>query len=279
MATRTKMKAKRIGANRQRHIKEQRSGRPRVSKEAVRTLVLVVAFAMFAGFVFLKYSTEIFVSASDAVRVGKRLYPNIRITDCSNAVQESLRQAFDSMMAADSFSFDRAGAVKAASMIPEIEKISVKKFRDRKNRELTTHVKVTERKPVALVHCGGISLVDKQGVRFAVVPGQYYDLPLLVVDAEAAGDTVDLDVFYRIRKACRLLGPAFFPQISQIDLSGGEAVNLVFKSGEAEYVVNPEDVEEKMVQIKKLREKLLEEGSEPARIDMRYHRLAVTSAK
>jgi cell division septal protein FtsQ len=274
------MKTKRIGANQERHMNGH-LGKSRASKLMKRGMlraVFVIAIAVFAGIAVFRYSPQAFVYASDAVKAGKRLHTNIKITNCSHAAQESLKKALDSLMAVDSFSFDRAKAVKAASMIPEIEKVSIKKIRDRKNRELTTLIRVTERKPVALVHGGGFHLVDRNGIRFTATPGRYYDLPLLVVGNESAGDTVDLEVFNKIRKTCRPLGSTFFQQISQIDLSEGDAVNLTFKSGEAEYVINPGDIEKKMVQIKKLREKLLEKGSDPARIDMRYHRLAVTSA-
>lgn len=279
MAAKTKMTAKRVGANRQRHIAEKRGGVSGGTHGKALKAVFVIAFAVAAGIAFFKYSPEIFVSASDAVKAGKRLHGNVKITNCSKTVQASLMHALDSLIAADSNSFDKECAVKAAAAIPAIDNICVKKIRDRKNRSMATEVKVIERKPVALVHDGRFSLVDSKGVRFGAVPGQYYDLPLLVVDGVKAGDTVNLDVFNRVKKVSRLLGSAFFGQISQIDLSGGNAVNLIFKSGEAEYIVSPNDIEEKMAQIKMLREKLLEEGSEPAKIDMRYHRLAVVSAQ
>jgi len=276
------MKAKRIGANQQRHIAEKRAmgGQDsKVTRRRVAKALFVLMFAALAGIAVFKYSPEIFISAVDTVKASKRLHTNIAITNCSKTVQASLKQALDSLSAADSFLFDRAGAVKAASMISGIEKISICKVRDKKKREMTTLVKVTERKPVALVHNGGFCLIDNMGVRFTAAPGQYYDLPLLIVEGKAACDTVDLDIFNRIKKASRLLGAAFFPQISQIDVSVDDAVNLIFKSGEAEYILSPDDIEEKMIQVKKLREKLLEEGSGFARIDMRYHRLAVTLAQ
>jgi len=277
-----KSKTVRIGANRQRFIDEQRTHRDSASAGVLRRVLrvaVVVVVAAAAGIAVFRYSPAVYMHASDAIQSSKRLYANVKITHCSRPVQAALKNALDSLIHADSFSFDRVGAVQAASLIPEIEKISIKKMRDRKSREQITLVKVTERKPVALVHSGEICLVDKKGVRFAAVPGQYYDLPLLVVNGTAYGDTLDLDVFNSIKKMCRNMGGSFFQQISQIDVSDSGSVNLIFKSGEAEYLISPDDMEEKLVQIKRLRERLLEEESEPARIDMRYRRLAYTSVQ
>jgi cell division septal protein FtsQ len=272
---------KRVGANRQRHIEEQRAHRPRVIRRAFRKWSkagAVAAAAVAAGIAIFMYSPGVYAKAAQTILTGRRLCASVKITNCGKRTEASLKNALDSLAGADSLAFDRANVLKVASAIPEIEKVSVRKCRDRANHEMVTSIKVVERKPVALVHDGGICLVDKNGIRFAPRPGQYYDLPLILVDSVDDRDTVDLQVFNAIKKASRNLGGAFFDQISQINLCDSSALNLIFKSGEAEYLVGYEDLEERLVHIKTLRERLLEENGEPARIDMRYRSLAVTSS-
>jgi hypothetical protein len=287
--------SKRVGANRRRLIDEQRTGKPRVKKQreqqavassgvmkACRRVVTVVAFAAASGFAAFTYGPTVFTMATDLVKSGNRLHTNVKIVNCGKFTQVSLMCALDSLLRGDSFAFDRAAVLRAASVIPEIEKISVRKIRDRKSRERITLIKVTERKPVALVHGGDISLVDKKGVLFAAAPGRFYDLPLLVVDGGGThlGDTIDLRLFNTIKKVSRGLGTAFFSEISQIDVSGGTTVNLTFKACETEYVVNSGEIEGKLAHVKRVRERLLEEDNAgPARIDMRYGSLAFTSAQ
>ena len=274
-------KSKRIGANRQRHIEEQRAQFPRVVRQTFRKWSkagAVAAAAIAAGVAIFMYSPEVYAKASQSILAGKRLGASVKITNCGRQTEASLKSALDSLAGVDSFAFDRAHLLKVASAIPEIEKVSVRKCRDRANHEMVTSIKVTERKPVALVHDGDICLVDKNGIRFAPRPGQYYDLPLILVDSRDDRDTVDLQVFNVIKKASRNLGGDFFDKISQINLCDSSALNLIFKSGEAEYLVGYEDLEKRLVHIKTLRERLLEENGEPARIDMRYRSLAVTSS-
>jgi len=274
-------KSRRVGANRQKHIEEQRAQLPRAVKQAFKKWSktgAIAAAAVAAGIAIFTYSPDIYAKASQSFQAGRRLGSSVKITNCCKQTEASLKNALDSLVIADSFAFDRVHVLKTVSMIPEIEKVSIKKCRERASREKVTSIKVTERKPVALLHDGDICLVDKNGIRFAPRPGQYYDLPIIVVDGGDDRDTVDLQVFNTIKKISRNLGGAFFEQISQINLSDSSALNLIFKSGEAEYLVGYDDLDERLVHIKKLRERLMEENGEPARIDMRYRSLAVTSS-
>ncbi|GBU22461.1 hypothetical protein R80B4_02370 [Fibrobacteres bacterium R8-0-B4] len=132
-------------------------------------------------------------------------------------------RAIDSMTLADSSLFCRAGILRAASAIPEIENVNVNKIKGL-SKDKTTLIAVKERKPVAMVHNGGIFLVDKKGICFSPVPGRFYDLPLLTVGSIAPGDTVDLELFNTIKRAARGRGGAFFREISEIDLSNPASI-------------------------------------------------------
>jgi len=270
---------KRVGANRQKVMDEQRALRSRMIMSSFKRILKAVAvctFAVAAGYAVFVYSPAISERVSERVKNNQKLYTDIRITNCSKHTEELLKSALDSLVMADSQAFSRAAVLRAAITIPEIEKVSIKKIKNRMPGKKMTSIKVAERKPVALVHGGGIFLVDEKGIRFTARPGQYYDLPLLIVDDKNKSDTVDLKVFNMIRKTSRNLGDNFFQQISQIDLSDSCAVNIFFKSGEAKYKVANEDIEKRLIHVKKLRERLMEVHGhgEPAQIDLRYRNLA-----
>jgi hypothetical protein len=270
----------RIGANTRKRMEEERAKRSgaivrlmgKVSKVVAATTIVAAA-----GFAVFTYSPAALAKASETAKSGKRLSANVRIVKCGKQTQKLLENALDSLLQYDSLSFDRTEILRIAAAIPEIEKIAIKRIRSKASREKATLIRVTEREPVALVHCGDVFLVDKKGVRFAAKPGKYYDLPLLVINSGTLRDTVDLKTFNVIKKASRGLGNTFFGQISQIDISDVSAINLLFKSGEAEYVVGYEDIEGRLAHIKELRERLLEEHIEPVRVDMRYRSLAFSS--
>jgi len=276
-----KPKPVRIGANRQMQMAEKRAKMPVLVKNATLRFVKIAACLTLAGgivFGVKTYGPGVSDKISGAVRSSGRLPSDVKITGCSMPVQALLMRAVDSMARADSLSFRRAGILKAASAISDIENISVKKIAGPSN-EKTTLITVTERKPVAMVHNGEIFLVDKKGVCFSPVPGEFYDLPLIAFGRVAPGDTVDLEIFNRIKRTARGLGGAFFRDISEIDLSGASEVNLVFRSSDTEYKVSARDVESRLVHVKALKERLTNGNGKPMRIDLRYRNLAFATAR
>jgi len=122
-------------------------------------------------------------------------------------------------------------------------------------------------------------LVDKKGICFSPIPGQFYDLPLLTLGSVAPGDTVDLELFNKIKRAARSLGGAFFREISEIDLSGTSEVNLTFRSSDTEYKVAVRDVESRLVHVKALKERLTNDSAKSMRIDLRYRNLAFATVR
>jgi hypothetical protein len=262
--------AKRIGANKQKAVSEQRARRPyRMMKfgkiAGIAALVCAVGIAVYTC------SPAVTVKISSAFKSAGKMNSGFKIVNCNAAVGAKLGNALETLAAADSHAVDRASIVKAATGIPEIEKVRIGKTKDK-----ATLIKVTERKPVAIAHGGNICLVDKKGIRFNASPGQYYDLPLVSFGG-ALSDTVNLETFNTIKKVSRNLGSGFFQQISQIDLSDSAAVNLIFKSGKTEYTLNAGDIEGRMGHIKKLVERLQDEQTEPARVDLRYRSLAFST--
>ncbi|MDR0330680.1 MAG: hypothetical protein LBH93_03100 [Chitinispirillales bacterium] len=273
---------KRIGANRQKLIEERRVRRPQMVKRAALRFVKIaaaVAVLCCAVFSIFTYSPALYAEVTGAVKSSKKLPSEVRITNCSLPVQASLLRVVDSIARVDSFSLCRAEVIKAAEGIPEVEKVRVKRVGGGASKDKVTQIAVTERKPVAIVHSGKVFLVDKKGVRFSPCPGTFYDLPLLVYGGKAAGDTVDLKVFNMVKKAARVVGGAFFHDISQIDISNSSEVNLRFGSSDAEYTVAACDIDGRLVHVKELRERFSESGSEPARIDLRYRGLAFTTMR
>jgi hypothetical protein len=272
----------RIGANTRKRMAEERAQKAgtitRLARSVLR-IVIVVAIAAVVGFAAFTCSPSVLVKVSETAKSGKKLSTNVRIVKCGKQTQKLLEHALDSLLGRDSLSFERDDILSVAAAIPEIEKVTVKKTRNRTGRGKITLIRVTEREPVALIHCGDVFLVDKKGIRFSARPGQYYDLPLLVIDGEISRDTVDLKAFNVIKKASRYLGNDFFRQISQIDISDDSMVNLFFKSGETEYVIGYDDIEGRLAHVKELRERLLGEHVKPVRVDMRYRSLAFSSAQ
>jgi len=262
--------AKRVGANRQKAVNEQRAQRPRRIAGFVK-IAGVAVLALSAGFAVYTCSPSVTGRISSVVNSGKQVSTDIRIVNCDISVAMRLRGALSSRHCDDSLSIDKAEIINAAAQISEIEKINITKTKDK-----GTIIKVTERKPVAIIHSGNISLVDKNGVRFAAVPGRYYDLPLISTNAEQGG-IVNLETFDVIKKTSRDMGGAFFQQISQIELLENGDVKLIFKSGKTEYTLNKEDVEKRLFHVKKLLERFQEEDAEPAHIDLRYKSLAFSS--
>jgi cell division septal protein FtsQ len=275
------IKSVRIGANRQMQIAEKRANMPSLLKRAALRYAKVAACLTLVGvvvFLALTYAPVISDRISGAIKSGNMLPSAVKVTGCSLPVQALLMKAIDSMVAADSSSFCRAGILKAALAIPGIENVNVRKITGiSKNK--TTVITVTERKPVAIIHNGWIFLVDKKGVCFSPVPGQFYDLPLLAFGGVAPGDTVDLELFNTIKRTAKSLGGAFFRDISEIDLSKASEVNLVFRSSDTEYKVLARDVESRLVHVKALRERLTDDNSKPMRIDLRYRNLAFATTR
>jgi len=128
-----------------------------------------------------------------------------------------------------------------------------------------------------LLHAGEVSLVDKHGISFPVEPGQYYDLPLVISGRRMGVDSLALARFEQIRRISNSLGNSFFSQISQIDLSEPETVKLIFRSGPAVYLIGSAEIPDRLVHLKRLREKLQEDNREPVRVDLRYRSLAFVS--
>jgi hypothetical protein len=272
-----KSKPVRIGANRQMQIAEKRAKMPSLVKSAALRFAKIAACLAIAGGVAygaLTYGPGVSGKISGAVKSSGRLPSDIKVTGCSLPVQALLMRAIDSMTRADSSSFCRAGIMMAAATISEIENVGVKRIGGQ-----TTLITVKERKPVAMIHNGGIFLVDKNGVCFSTVPGKFYELPLIAFGRVAPGDTVDLELFNRIKTAARGLGGAFFRDISEIDLSGGSEVNLIFRSSDTEYKVASRDVENRLVHVKALKERLTQESAKPMRIDLRYRNYAFVTTR
>jgi len=276
-----KSKPVRIGANRQMQIAEKRAKMPSMVKNAsLRFAKVAACLAIAGGIVYgvLTYGPGVSGKISGAIKSSGRLPSDIKVTGCSLPVQALLIKSIESMTRADSSSFCRAGILKAASTISEIDNVSVKRIGGESNGK-TTLITVKERKPVAMIHNGGIFLVDKKGVCFSPVPGEFYDLPLIDVGRVTPGDTVDLELFNRIKTAARGLGGAFFRDISEIDLSGASEVNLVLRSSDTEYKIAARDVEIRLVHVKALKERLTQESAKPMRIDLRYRNLAFATTR
>jgi len=276
-----KSKPVRIGANRQMQIAEKRAKMPSMVKNAaLRFAKIAACLAIVGGVVYgvLTYGPGVSGKISDVVKSSSKLPSDVKVVGCSLPVQALLMKSIDSMTRADSSSFCRAGILRAASAISEIENVSVKRIGGASDGK-TTLITVKERKPVAMVHNGGIFLVDKNGVCFSPIPGKFYDLPLIAFGRVAPGDTVDLELFNRIKTAARGLGGAFFRDISEIDLSGTSEVNLTFRSNDTEYKIASRDVESRLVHVKALKERLTQENAKPMRIDLRYRNLAFATAR
>ena len=275
-----KSKPARIGANRQMQIAEKRANMPSVVKSAARRIAKIAAcVALAGGVVFLGLTRGPALSERifGAVKSSTGLPSAIKVTGCSLPVQTLLVRAIDSMALADSSLFCRAGILTAASAIPEIESVNVKKVGGAKDKK--TLITVTERKPVAIVHNGGIFLVDKNGICFSPTPGRFYDLPLLSLGGVTPGDTVDLELFNTIKKSAKILGNGFFREISEIDLRDGADVNLIFKSSDTEYKVAAKDIEKRLAHVKALKERLTNDNGKPMRVDLRYRNLAFATTR
>jgi cell division septal protein FtsQ len=260
---------------------EKRAKMPSLVKQAALRFAKAAACAALVGGIVFSvwvYGPAITGRVSGAVKSSNKLPSDVKITGCSLPVQVSLMRAIDSMTRIDSSFFCRAALLNAASAIPEIESINVNKIKGA-SKDNTTLIAVKERKPVAMVHNGGIFLVDKKGICFSPVPGQFYDLPLLTFGNVAPGDTVDLELFNTIKRTARGLGGAFFKEISEIDLSRTSEVNLVFRSSGTEYKVAVRDVESRLVHVKALRERLKDDGVGSMRIDLRYRNYAFVTVR
>ena len=262
--------AKRVGANRQKKVNELRANRPRRIANSAKIIGLA-AVAISVGFFVYTCSPTVTGRISDAVHHGQQVRADINIVNCSAPVAARLHGALVSLQGVDSLPVEKADVIKAAAAIPEIEKINFTKTKDK-----AAIIKVTERKPVAIIHSGNMFLVDKKGIRFAAVPGRYYDLPLISVNAKQK-DTIDLETFDAIKKASRDVDNTFFQQISQIELLKNGDINLIFKSGKTEYTLGKDDMEKRLFHVKKLLERFQEEDTEPAHIDLRYRGLAFSS--
>jgi len=272
---RPKSKPARIGANRQMQMAEKRANMPSIVKrKALRIAKLSACAALVGGIVFsaLTYGPALTDKIFVAVKSSNKLPSAFRITGCSLPVQASLTRAIDLMVKADSSSFNRAGILKAAAAIPEIETVNVGKISGA-SKDKTTLISVTERRPVAIVHNGGMFLVDKMGICFSPIPGQFYDLPLLSFGKVTPGDTVDLERFNKIKKSARNIDKAFYKEISEIDLSGSSEVNILLSSSDAEYKISTKDIETGLIRVKALKERLTNETGK-TKIDLRYKNLA-----
>ncbi|MDR2728837.1 MAG: cell division protein FtsQ [Chitinispirillales bacterium] len=264
-------KIRRIGANRRKALAEQRTRRPRRVKKFGGAGV-IAALCVLALFAIYKYSPEVGGHITEAIKSGNELSAEFWIINGSGHTRLLLQAVVDSLSKSDSLSIKKDAILRAAAAIPEIERVSIKSGGDKK-----TVLRITERIPAALVLDGSIGLIDKHGVRFKALPGQYYDLPLVTFSGSGLNAAIEIEKFNVIKKASVNLGDVFFKQISQIDFTDSSSVNLIFKSGRTEYIVGTDDIEERLAHIKSLREKLTRENREPQRADLRYRGLAYLS--
>ena len=263
-------KIRRIGANRRKALAEQRTKRPRRAKK-FGGAGLIAALCVLALFAIYKYTPAVRGHIAEAFKSGNELSAGFQIVNGSARTRLLLQAAVDSLVKSE-LSIKKDAVLLAVAAIPEIERVTVKSGGDKK-----TLLKITERTPAALVLDGNVGLIDKNGVRFRAIPGQYYDLPLVTFSGAGLSAATVIEKFNSIKRASVNLGGAFFKQISQIDFSGSSSVNLIFKSGRTEYIVGSDDIEERLAHIKSLREKLMRENREPQRADLRYRGLAYLS--
>ena len=264
-------KSKRVGANRKIALAEQRAKRPRYAKKfgITAAIVTLCAAALFAAY---KYSPAVSGYVTEAFKSKDEFYTEFQIVNGNEQTRLLLQAAVDSLAGMDTLSVKKDAIIMAAAAIPEIERIGIKNNRDKK-----TVLKITARTPVALVLDGGIKLVDKNGVRFNAMPGQYYDLPLITYGSAKLSDTIKLETFNAIKKTAEHLGGGFFRDISQIDFGDNSSVNMIFKAGRTEYTIASDDIERRLIHLKTLREKLMQENREPEHADLRYRGLAYLS--
>lgn len=277
--------AKRIGANGLKMKQEMRAQRPRLIraflKKTARVLA-VVALAAAVVYVGVVCGPAAYGRVANAAVQARELPQNLRVTGASAHTEKLLRDAIDRRLSADSVVFDDALVKSVAAAIPVIEKISVRKIKDRITSEELTRIRVAERKPVAIVHYGDMALVDRHGICFAPEPGRYYDLPMLLTKKiEGDEDIIDMTMFNDIKKITDGFGANYFSQISQIGITDDEHVYLYFKSGEAEYVVGRENLSERLAYVKQLRDRFLSDSGNdvPLRVDVRYRGLAFASER
>lgn len=276
---------KRIGANGMKMKQEMRAQRPRLIraflKKTARVLA-VVALAAAVVYVGVVCGPVAYNRVATAAVHARELPSVIKVTGASAHTEKLLRSAIAGMLGDSAVIFDEAIVKDAAATLPVIEKVSVRKIKDRLTSEEVTRIRVVERRPVAIVHYGEMMLVDKNGTRFAPEPGRYYNLPLLITrKVEQESGNIDMEMFNEIKKITDAFGANFFSQISQIGVDNDEHVYIYFKSGEAEYVVGRENLAERLAYVQQLRERFLSsnEYDAPLRVDVRYRGLAFAAVK
>lgn len=278
---------KRIGANGLKMKQELRAQRPRIIRSIIKKSAAIVAFASLAAavvYVGVVCGPAAYGRVANAAVHARELPQNLRVTGASAHTEKLLRAAIANMLGGSESSaiFDEALIKDVAATIPVIEKISVRKIKDRITSEELTRIRIAERKPVAIVHYGEMALVDRHGICFAPEPGRYYDLPMLITKKlDSEEDVIDMTMFNDIKKITDGLGANYFSQISQIGITDDEHVYLYFKSGEAEYVVGRENLSERLAYVKQLRDRFLSDSGNdvPLRVDVRYRGLAFASER
>ncbi len=252
--------AKRVGANRLKSMKEKKQARnwkKTLSVVAFSVIALcVMVAAYFKGPQYWSLVTEKLESR-------RALKAEFEIQGCSNMTATRLRSVLDSAYA-DSLALMREDIESIASKLSIIEKIDIRKGVNGKTR-----IRVFERKPVAIVSDSGFWLMDKNGVKFPVVKGVSYELPLVIGLCKEKMPT-----FMAIKNDANRVGDGLFGQISQINVSRQDRVTLSFRGEAGQFCLPNKNYSIPLVHMNALRKELKKANCDPVKVDLRYNGLA-----
>lgn len=147
-------------------------------------------------------------------------------------------------------------------------------------------LKISERKPIALVNLGAIYQLDRNGVLFPLVAGIVNDLPIL----SGVKDSVDSSGRKRLNGKCmdriknfltteKSFGGSIANRISQIDLSKSDRILVALQSHPTLVEMSDSQLEETFQKLINIECLLQNDQNAPTRINLCYSNLAFVTQR
>lgn len=269
--------AKRIGANRRRHMKSRGSQGSRSRAGFARWSGLVIAVA---GIITIAVTGVLAgVSRFDGWVSGSSFMK------LKNIVIHGTEQVNDSILLKSAGISAGMALTKINPQIlkdaflknPWIEKVEVRKWFPGK-----LVVSIVERRPIVLVNLGSVYQMDRAGVLLPLPAGDFLDAPVVC----GLTDTVDRNRVRRITAqslarftafwdALERANPAWRRQVAQIDLTKPAAIRLTLAAHPAIIEIGTDKLPAKIEQVTRLLQTIKKEGDrQPRLINLSYENMA-----
>lgn len=246
--------AKRIGANQRLKRKEKqyrrKENRPALLRQIFQFLKIMCLVSCLVGSV-------IFIAVKSNALVDKVTFLNLKKVKVKGNISVKTSDILSRAVIDMGISLLKINASeikKRIRTIPEIKSVKVQ-------RRLpgTLIIRITERKPIAIINTGLMYLVDNEGFMWSIKPNTYWDLPIIsgVKDTILDQDlhVVKVDEIKEINsffKKINKIDKSFAADLSQVDFANDDEVMVAFESKSTIAKLSRRDIHKSVINLQKI---------------------------